>query len=96
MFISTAPKAENRLFEVPSGRRHSVGLGLSSRDSASAVTLRAPWRCAGTNIIANLSAVETILESCGTEIENVSPHPPPHPTPTSPTPQPHSELKGLS
>ena len=47
---------ENRLFEVPSGRRHSVGLGLSSRDSASAVTLRAPWRCVGTSIIANLSS----------------------------------------
>ena len=56
----TYPSAESRrqriLFKIPSGRRHSVGLGLLSRDSTSAVMLRATGRCVGTSIIANLSS----------------------------------------
>ena len=38
-------KTANRLCKVSSGSRYSVGLGLLSRDRASAVTFWDPWRC---------------------------------------------------
>ena len=71
MSISGVLKAENRLFKVLSGRRHYMGMGLSRRDSASAVRLRTTGRCVGTSIVANLFS--NWNNSCGTEIENVSP-----------------------
>ena len=68
--ISSALKAENRLFKVPSGRRHSIGLGLLSRDNASAVTLRAPHRCVGIKVIANWK-LHMCLHAFGTSRQGI-------------------------
>ena len=55
MSIRGVPKAQNSLFKVSVGRRHSVGLGWLRRDRALAVTFLAPGRCVGMRVITNWS-----------------------------------------